>query len=180
MHILDIILNYIFWVPVIVLPLLIFVWFRFLFKLAKQKVKATAKTKVPGAPFLLFGIPILIMFLFSNIIQLKERQRILSWLDQNSTNVTISVNNSVNTNTVPLIAELKSIHPVSAHHSHPTRSYRIELRGKTDTLLLDAARDSSTPNEYWIFSPLYRTTSNNEIGRIRSESFTALLISHDL
>ena len=176
MYILDTVLHYIFWIPILALPWLLYSWFRFLLKVAKRKENASS-VKFPGTPILFFGLPILLTFLFGGIIEMNERERVLAWLSDNGTNVTVTINGTIATNTVQIVTAFKSIHPIPAHHSHPTVAYRIELKGRTNSLTLHAARDSANSQEFWIFSPHYRATSNNEIGRIQTDFFDAGLIS---
>jgi hypothetical protein len=65
-----------------------------------------------------------------------------------------------------LISALKEIAPYAAHHSHPTKRIRVEIRGDVRELTLELGRDSDRPQEYWVFYPQFGVTSSSEIGRI--------------
>ena len=171
MYILDTMLRYIFWIPLIVLPWLIYSWFSFLIKTAKRKEKITASTKILGAPFLLFGIPILLGIILIGIVQVNERERVLDWLHNAGTDVTVAINGTLAPNPQQIVNELKLIHPIPTNHSHPTTTYQVQLQAKASSLTLYVAQDSSDPEEFWVFSPRYRTTSNNEIGKIQISIF---------
>ncbi|MEO5913938.1 MAG: hypothetical protein ABIS50_06870 [Luteolibacter sp.] len=70
-----------------------------------------------------------------------------------------------------IIAGLKSLSSVQAHHSHPTHKFLVEATDGEVDLKLILGRDSSHPDEYWVFVPDHFITSNNEIGRIVSSAF---------
>jgi len=50
-----------------------------------------------------------------------------------------------------LLSALRQIQPHNYHHSHPTTMYRIELQTTEGPLDLLLGRDSTVPNEYWVF-----------------------------
>ncbi len=69
-----------------------------------------------------------------------------------------------------LISALKEIAPYPAHHSHPTKRIRVEVRAEATDLTLELGRDSDRPQEYWVFYPQFGVTSSNEIGRITTSA----------
>jgi hypothetical protein len=54
------------------------------------------------------------------------------------------------------------------HHSHPTTSYRLELETSEGPLQLLLRRDSSVPNEYWVFYRGFETPS--DLGKIVTDA----------
>ena len=50
-----------------------------------------------------------------------------------------------------LLEALRQIRSRSYHHSHPTTAHRIELQTAEGPLELLLRRDSTVPNEYWVF-----------------------------
>jgi hypothetical protein len=70
---------------------------------------------------------------------------------------------------------LATISAVEAHHSHPTRPIRIEIRDRSGSILLNVGQDSERPKEFWVFVPSSRPASKLdlglEIGRFRASTF---------
>jgi hypothetical protein len=48
---------------------------------------------------------------------------------------------------------------------------RVDIETDKGTLTLQLGRDSGYAQEYWVFYPKYRITSNNEIGRVTTPLF---------
>jgi hypothetical protein len=65
---------------------------------------------------------------------------------------------------------LKTLRWAWAHHSSPSHPIFVHVAAPGHELVLNLSRDSSNPREYWVFSPRYRVTSMNEIGRIFTDS----------
>jgi hypothetical protein len=85
----------------------------------------------------------------------------------------VYVNNQPASNSDEIIAALKTLQPVTAHHSHPTRMIRIELHSDTGVVTIECGRDSANAQEYWVFYPKHGITSNNEIGRITTSALNS-------
>ena len=87
---------------------------------------------------------------------------------------------SVTINDIPvgdadgLIAAVRDVHDTIAHHSHPTTRYRLSIKTSRGSLLLDLARDSQDPHEYWVFYPNFHSTNANEVGRVFTDAFDRL------
>lgn len=62
-----------------------------------------------------------------------------------------------------IIAVLKTIHSVDAHHSHAINRIEVKIITAKDTLHIILGRDSEYKNEYWIFK---RNDEAHEFGRI--------------
>jgi len=67
-----------------------------------------------------------------------------------------------------LLSALRQIKPHNYHHSHPTTVYRIALQTTEGPWELWLGRDSTVPNEYWVFSPCFDQA--NDIGTVVSDA----------
>src|SRR5947209_1693963 len=77
--------------------------------------------------------------------------RVLQALDScSSSGSTILVNGKQVCNSADVLATLKRMSDLPAHHSSPTRRIRVDIR-RTKHIVLDLGRDSSNPREYWVF-----------------------------
>jgi hypothetical protein len=63
-----------------------------------------------------------------------------------------------------LLGALRLIQPHNYHHSHPTTAYRVQLQTSEGSLELLLRRDSTVPNEYWVYYPGFDTA--DDIGTI--------------
>ena len=70
-----------------------------------------------------------------------------------------------------MLSALKTLRPLSAHHSSPTKRINVHISEGSHRIALSLARDSSDPREYWVFYPKYYITRYNEIGRIVTPVF---------
>jgi len=83
------------------------------------------------------------------------------------------INGQAVRNTNEILAVLRTIDWLQPHHSNPTKRVIVELSDHAPRLVLELARDSGDPREYWVFWPKYHVTKNNEIGRIKTPLFDA-------
>jgi hypothetical protein len=67
-----------------------------------------------------------------------------------------------------LFSALRQIKPHNYHHSHPTTVYRIALQTTEDPWELWLGRDSTVPDEYWVFYPGFDQA--NDIGTVVSDA----------
>jgi len=67
-----------------------------------------------------------------------------------------------------LLSALRQIKAHNYHHSHPTASYRVQLQTTGGTLELLLRRDSTVPNEYWVFYPEF--VRANDIGTVVTDN----------
>jgi hypothetical protein len=98
----------------------------------------------------------------------KQRERIVEWLDSHSGPYKIRINGSEVGDSTAIVAALKTVTDVGAHHSHPAELFRVEVMTDSGSLELILGRDSERPDEYWVF-PLDRKRFEdlgNEIGRV--------------
>ena len=70
----------------------------------------------------------------------------------------------------PLLAALRRIESRRYHHSHPTGSYRVQLQTSEGPLELVLRRDSTVPNEYWVYYRGFETTEANDIGTVFTDA----------
>ena len=98
-----------------------------------------------------------------------SRREVLKFIsDAHALNV--YVNSQPAPNSDEIVAALKTLQPVAAHHSHPTRRIKVELHSDNGVVTIECGRDSANPEEYWVFYPKYDVTSSNEIGRITTSA----------
>jgi len=83
----------------------------------------------------------------------------------------ISINATPAPNPKDVLSALKTLRPLSAHHSSPTKRINVHISEGSHRIALSLARDSSDPREYWVFYPKYYITRYNEIGRIVTPVF---------
>lgn len=67
-----------------------------------------------------------------------------------------------------LLSALRQIKPHNYRHSHPTTVYRIALQTRDGSLELLLGRDSTVPDEYWVFYPGF--DQPNDIGTVVSDA----------
>lgn len=121
------------------------------------------------APWVLGSIAIVLIV--CDLIKVSARDKVRSFLDEVTTDVTVSVNGQQVKDPNEIIAGLLKVAPLPAHHTHATKRFRIEVSSNEGILVLELGRDSRRQQEYWVFWPEYRYTSRNEIGRITTNLF---------
>lgn len=114
------------------------------------------------------GSALLILFIVLSATSLSRRE-VLEFISDAQT-LNVYVNNQPASNSDEIVAALKTLQPVAAHHSHPTRMIKIELHSDNRVVTIECGRDSASAQEYWVFYPKYGITSNNEIGRITTSA----------
>jgi hypothetical protein len=82
-----------------------------------------------------------------------ERQKTVVWLNNLPNGYTVRIDGRIATKPVPIVEALKTITPVSPHHSHPLKPLLLEIAFGSQKLDLLVARDSELPSEYWVFLP---------------------------
>jgi hypothetical protein len=78
----------------------------------------------------------------------------------------------------PVLAALRGVRHVPAHHSGPTTPVRLELTGGPHTVAVTIARDSENRNEFWVFRPGENRNNNalgQDAGRVVSDTLDAYL-----
>ncbi len=172
MNVLDVLSNILFIVPFIVLPFLLVNWFRYVKVGAENKSRfAPRPIKFPLMSVLLFVVPIISVGVISEIMASRSRAEALNFLGNWSRNQEVYVNSHPSDDADRVVNALKEVAPQPAHHSHPTKRIRVEIVSEKGNLILELGRDSGYGQEYWVFYPKYRATSEKEIGRITTPVF---------
>lgn len=148
------------------------VGFGFLFSVRWGNPKNKNKTLKVGA--ILFGQVFLIwgiMGIGNAFMQNRVRKELKVFLNQ--PNLIIKINGEIinKPDSDSIAKELMKIKKMSGHRSSPIDMFQIELISNGTSVIIDLGQDDNIKNEYWIFWKKYRMTSNNEIGRIRTEVF---------
>lgn len=173
MKVLDAISGIVFVVALISLPVLIYDWIRYMDRRAIAPVRGIDKNAVPlpWRSIIPFAASILIVFCVADISENVSRSAILEKLESLKSPTRILIDGKAAPNEEQIIAELKKLAPLPAHHSHPTRQISVEISTGPDRLILSLSRDSGNPREYWVFDPKHLITRNNEVGRIVTTAF---------
>jgi hypothetical protein len=142
----------------------------------KTGLRCGANTNGLSAEFpfisaIFFVVPTAIVGVTAGLITTSVRGEVLGFLGGLSGHYTVCVDRQPAAEADKIIVALKRVAPYSAHHSHPAKRIRVDIRNGNQDLTLELGRDSQNPQEYWIFHPKYRVTSNNEIGRVTTSVF---------
>jgi hypothetical protein len=170
-------LNLIFYlvsaIPFIALPFLLVNWAKYMKARSENRSRfVPLPAKFPVKSVIFFAAPILVAIAIAEIVSSRSRLEALSFLRNLSGNYKVYVNSKLAHDPDRVVSALKEVAPVPiGHHSHPTKMIRVDIQGETDSLTLELGRDSGYPQEYWVFNPSYRITSNNEIGRVITTVF---------
>lgn len=170
-------LNLIFYlvsaIPFVALPFLLVNWVKYMkVRSANRSRIDPLPAKIPIKSVIFFAAPILVAIAVAEIVSSRSRTEVLSFLRDLSGNYKVYVNSKPARDPDRVVAALKEVAPSAiGHHSHPTKMIRVDIQGETNSLTLELGRDSGSPQEYWVFNPRYRLTSNNEIGRVTTTAF---------
>ncbi len=116
-------------------------------------------------------VPIVAAIGIAEFMAASSRAEALNFI-QGSSRPIVYVNQQPVSDPERLISALKMVSPKLSHHSHPTKKITVDINSEKGHITLELARDSDYSQEYWIFYPKYRVTSNNEIGRITTSDLT--------
>ena len=159
-------------IPFIALPFLLVNWMRYLKIRRENKSRRVAlPAKLPLKSVLVFGGPILVAILIAEFVQARSRVEALNFLRDLSSNYKVYVNSQPPKNPDAIITALKTTGWRMDHHSSPTKMIRVDIHTDQGDMSLQLGRDSSYAQEYWVFYPKYRITSNNEIGKVVTPVF---------
>ena len=124
----------------------------------------------PSKSVSFFVLSILTAVAAANIVTTYARHDAVNFIRSLSGNYVVYVDGRQIRDSDDLTSALKEIAPYWAHHSHPTKRIRVEIRDDVKELRLELGRDSDNGQEYWVFYPELGVTSNNEIGRITTSA----------
>ena len=159
-------------IPFIALPFLVVNWARYIKARAENRSRfVPVPVKSPLKSTLFFAGPIIIAIAIAEIMAGRSRVEAINFLRDLSGNYKVYVNSQPAHDPDKIVSALKATSTQPAHHSHPTKMIHIDIESDTGRLTLDLGRDSGYAQEYWVFYPKYRVTSNNEIGRVTTSVF---------
>ena len=154
------------------LPFLLFNWAKYMNSLPTNGVaSATRWVNYPIKSVYFFMFPILLSMALISFITSVVRLQVLSFINSLPSQYTVFINGKLIQNAEEVLATLRTVAPITAHHSHPTSRLHIEVRTTSHCLQLELGRDSGISQEYWVFNPSYDVTALNEIGRITTSVF---------
>jgi len=169
-HLLNLICYCALAVAIIALPFVLVNWWNSLRKEPVSRLPS-ARSQFPTKSVSVFVISILVAITASSLLTTYARRNTLGFLQKLSGNYIVYINQQPVDDSDRIISALKQIAPYWAHHSHPTKRIRVDIRSDTSGLTLELGRDSDNPQEYWVFYSESGVTSNNEIGRITTPVF---------
>ena len=154
------------------LPFLIINWVKYMRSLPSSGITSVTRwANFPTKSVLFFIAPIIVSMTISSFITSVVRSQVLAFLNSLPAQHGVFINGKPAQNPEVVLATLRTVAPLMAHHSHPTSTVRIEVQTKGKSLNLQLGRDSGVSQEYWVFYPGYPVTALNEIGRITTPVF---------
>jgi hypothetical protein len=145
------------------------------FRYRQARARSAYPDRVPGFPAKSIGffiVPIVVVAVTAHLATSSTRWNVLEFLQRSPAGgLTVTVDRRLTSDPEEIVSVLRRVAPQWGHHSHPTRRIRVELTGTTGRLIVELARDSGNPQEYWVFVPEHAITSNNEIGRVTTSLF---------
>jgi hypothetical protein len=172
MKVLTVLFYVLFAMPFIALPFLLVNWGRYMKTRAENRSRLVPlPTKVPIKSVIFFAGPIIVLSVIAPAVSWRARIETLTFLQDLSGKYEVYVDSHLSRDPDKIVAALKTVTPKLGHHSHPTKMIRVDIQSDKGRLTLVLGRDSGYGQEYWVFYPKYRITSENEIGRVT----TALL-----
>ena len=138
-----------------------------------SKIEDPVKRSIyKAAPVIFLFLMWIIGFGLAEILEYKSRIEVREFLNEDSGSYKVIVNGAEVDNPAQIVGELKKLNNIYPHSSHPVNEIEIlVIRRNKRTLKLRLGRDSSRKNEYWVYYPVFKHTSMNEIGRITSAVF---------
>jgi hypothetical protein len=155
---------------VIALPFLLVNWWKYMKDQPVNRLVAV-RTGFPTKSVSFFVLSFVTAMASASIITTYARLDALDFIKSLSGNYMVYVNRQEVRQSDRMISALKEITPYWAHHSHPTTRIRVDIRSDARNLTLELGRDSSNPQEYWVFYPDRGASSDTEIGRITTSAF---------
>jgi hypothetical protein len=160
-------------IPFIALPFLLVNWIRYMKARSENRPRfVPVPAKFPTKSVLFFAVPIAVAISIAEIMTSRSRTEALNFLRDLPGNSRVYVNSRPARDPNTIVSVLKTTSPrLLGHHSSPTKMIRIDIESEKGNLTLELGRDSGYAQEYWVFYPKYRVTSNNEIGRVTTPVF---------
>jgi hypothetical protein len=117
-----------------------------------------------------FASLVLATFLLSGFVALHARNVVRDSLAPGM-NPRVFVKGTEPADQESVLAALRSIDLGLGHHSHPLGRFKVEISSGAGRVLLELARDSDRPDEYWVYMPGYWVQDNLDIGQLTSPVF---------
>jgi hypothetical protein len=150
---------------IVAFPFLLFAWSN---SLAHRK----EERPFPLKSTLLFVVPLAVSGLCYGISTLVVECQAAEFLEFTSSKCTVLIDGHIAQNRDEILATLRSMAHLPAHHSSPARRIRVDISDPPRKLALLLARDSSDPREYWVFAPsATRFSYDRDIGHIKTPIF---------
>jgi len=144
------------------LPFFVVSWLRFLRKYKTRRFPAISSG-------IFVGLVVITLVVFS-YIETDARNTFFSRVNGASEG-SVFVDGQIARDPDQILSALRSLHETPGHHSRPTSTIEILLKGDGGDLPLEIRRDSENPREYWVFSLETKATSLNRIGVIETDIF---------
>ena len=170
MHLLSVTFNCLAILAIVALGFLVVNFARYMKKRSAIRFSTgNSEARFPMNSAVVFiGAALLTLFIALSVTSLSRREVLEFITDAQA--LKVYVNSQPAPNSDEIVAALKILQPVAAHHSHPTKMIKLELHSDNGIVTIECGRDSAIPHEYWVFYPKYGITSNNEIGRITTSA----------
>jgi|SRR5436190_18242078 hypothetical protein len=175
MHALDIVTYVAFGGVLVALPIFLVNWFLYMKKNLSDRSlhPAWLKAQFPTKSVVSFVGSIAVSMTAAEFSKHIAHADVLRELNALPSDCRVSVAGQRVDNPQTTLQVLRTLRWAAAHHSSPSHPIFVRVTTPTQDLVLNLSRDSSNPQEYWIFFPRYRVTSMNEIGRIFTDVFDA-------
>jgi hypothetical protein len=119
-----------------------------------------------------FVVPLAISALCYGVSTFVAECQVAEFLESTSSKCIVSIDGHVALNRDEILAILRTMEDLPAHHSSPTRRIRVDVADPPRKLVLLLARDSGDSHEYWIFAPsATRFSYDRDIGHIKTALF---------
>jgi hypothetical protein len=172
MKILNVLFYLVSIIPFITVPFLLVNWIRYMKARSENRSRfVPVPEKFPVKSALFFAVPIAVAISIAEIMTSHSRIEALNFLRDLQGNYKVYVNSQPAHDPDAIVSVLKTASPRPGHHSNPTKVIRVDIQSEKGNLTLELGRDSGYAQEYWVFYPKYRVTSNNEIGRVTTPVF---------
>ena len=124
--------------------------------------------------FILLISYILISYIFISSFLKEEisRTHIKELISSNSNNIELKINGIQIINNDSIISDIKSIHKMAYHHSHPINKIKVEIISNKKKLDFYIGQDSFNNDEFWV---RLNKSDLEDIGRFESKRLSKLL-----
>jgi len=114
-------------------------------------------------------IAIVLVFAGQDAAQLRARETLLRDLNVLKPPYRVQLNGRDTTEPAAIVAALRAVTTVPAHHSGPDRPFLLDISDRQYNVLVTLAEDSQRPDEFWVFRTPPKSSPaslGQEVGRI--------------